>query len=138
MPEFDSVGALKNSAYEESGLLSSTKCGAWVSINPCSKEDNPENKTFLGVYLGDIALSVSFTVEPDEKQLVARFSGHNPAIFVPDLNKVVFGYESWWGEIESPSHLRQITDDTIANVWYVKALKDLEAREVEKAEGNGE
>lgn len=48
----------------------------------------------------------------------------NPAIFVPDLNRVVWGMESWWGPIESKEKLHQITDEDISNVWYVKAAKE--------------
>jgi len=49
----------------------------------------------------------------------------NPAMWVPDLNRVVMGWESWWGEIKSEEDLRQISDADIENVWYVKAIKAL-------------
>jgi hypothetical protein len=35
------------------------------------------------------------------------------------------GYESWWGQINSPEELKAITDVDIQNVWYVKALKEM-------------
>jgi hypothetical protein len=44
---------------------------------------------------------------------------------VPDLARVVMGWESWWGEIRTPDDLRQITNADVENVWYVKALKTL-------------
>ena len=51
---------------------------------------------------------------------------HNPAIWVPDLKKIVFGMESWWGVLRSRTISKQITDADIQNVWYVKALQALE------------
>ena len=50
----------------------------------------------------------------------------NPAIYVPELRKIVFGCESWWGEIQSPDEIKDITDDDISNVWYVKLVKAME------------
>ena len=47
----------------------------------------------------------------------------NPAIYVFDLQRIIFGAESWWGIIENPEELKDITDDDINNIWYVKALK---------------
>lgn len=96
-----------------------SKAGQFVSIRPVS-----DMKTYLGIYLGDLATSFAYKVE-GEKFIMKR-SGYNPAIFVPDLKKVVFGFESWWGEIESEEHLRQITNEDINNVWYVKALKQIQ------------
>lgn len=40
-----------------------------------------------------------------------------------DLQRIIFGAESWWGIIESLEELKDITDDDINNIWYVKALK---------------
>jgi len=56
----------------------------------------------------------------------------NPAIFVFDLNEIIFGYESWWGVIESEKQLKEITNDVIDNVWYVKALKQIDELDKEK------
>jgi hypothetical protein len=51
---------------------------------------------------------------------------YNPAIFVPELNDIVYGAASWWGEIEDEDELNDlITDDTIESVWYVKLLKKM-------------
>jgi len=52
---------------------------------------------------------------------------HNPMIFIPEHNAVVFGCESWWDRIKDESHLRAITDADIENVWHVKALRWLAA-----------
>lgn len=49
----------------------------------------------------------------------------NPAIWVPDQNRIVWGMGSWWGIIEKEEDLKKITNQDIENVWYVKALKAL-------------
>lgn len=108
-------------------LIFGGKQGDYVSIRPVS--DNPENKTFLGLLLGDIATSISATYLSGDKRLFLAPAGHNPAIWVPDLNKIVYGYESWWGTIDSTEQLKQITDGDINNVWYVQALKQLEKQQ---------
>lgn len=101
--------------------------GRWVKIRPCAKEHG--NKTYLGVLLGDMALGIGASFDAETRVLHLRHSHHNPAIFVPDLGKVIFGMESWWGMIESPEDLGSISDVDIENVWYVRVLRDLEARE---------
>ena len=103
---------------KENKPLNQRVCGDLVSIRPCS-----ESKTYIGYYLGQMALSISHTIEDDV--VTASHSFYNPAIFVPELNKVVFGIESWWSKIESEEDLKEITDKTIENVWYVKAMKEL-------------
>ena len=94
--------------------------GKLVKIRPCGEEY--ENKTYLGFLIGDLALGSSFKILEDKIQL--NWSLHNPAIFVPELGKVIYGCESWWSEIENIEELKQITDDDINNVWYVKLLKN--------------
>lgn len=59
------------------------------------------------------------------KMLVMQSGYHNPAFYVPSLKRVVFGCESWWGHIDGPDALKQITDEVIDGVWYVQALKSL-------------
>lgn len=102
-------------------LFSDTRTGDFVAVRPCSKEYS--NKTFLGVYLGEAALSQGIKLE--DGKLKTNLSHYNPAIFVPDLNEIIYGCGSWWGKIESAEDLKQISDTDINNVWYVKALKNL-------------
>ena len=49
----------------------------------------------------------------------------NPAIFVFDLNEIIFGCQSWWGIIKNEQELKDISDIDIDNIWYVKVLKSL-------------
>lgn len=106
--------------------FSGGKCGDWIAVRPCGEKYG--NKTYLGVLIGEVALSMGVTFDKKANQLgVMRFR-HNPMIYIPQLSEVVWGCESWWGKIRDPAHLRQITDDDIQNVWYVKALAWLETQ----------
>ena len=102
------------------------KCGDMVAVAPCG--DRFENKTYLGILLGEIALSLSCSFNEKKGELNVRNSMYNPAMFVPDLNEVIYGCGSWWRVIKSADHLKKITDKDIENVWYVKALKQFEAK----------
>ena len=107
----------KNSAYNPN--CRGTKCGAFVSV----RSVGDDKKTYLGIFLGEIAMDAFVYPEDEKDGIIPAMYYNNPVMFVPDLNKVIFGYESWWGEIESEDQLRQITDDDIENVWCVRALK---------------
>lgn len=95
------------------------RIGKWVSVRPCDGD-----KTYLGVYLGDLNLSPQLSWHSRTKVLSVH-PHKNPAIYVPDLKRVVWGMESWWGVIDKPEDLKKITDADIQNVWYVKALIEL-------------
>jgi|SRR6185437_15970712 len=102
------------------GMKSSEKVGSWVSIRPCEGTN-----TYLGVLLGYFPVDFFHSYNVKTKVL-SVFPHSNPAIYVPDLKRVVWGCESWWGIIDTPEKLRKISDTDIQNVWYVKALKELE------------
>lgn len=104
-------------------------CGDFVSVRPCGKEY--KDKTYLGVLLGDISLNLLAQFNKEKGVLTLGYGRHNPAIFVPDLNKIIYGCESWWGVIENEKDLRQITNIDIENIWYVKALKELSSTSTE-------
>lgn len=94
--------------------------GTLVKIRPCAEECN--GKTYLGIYLGDLIAGILYAVRTKTQELEI-LSTDNPAIFVPDLKKIVWGMESWWGQIKTMDEVKDITDDDIENVWYVKLLK---------------
>lgn len=100
--------------------------GAWVQVRPCGEKY--EDKTYLGIMLGNLALGASATLHPETGILHLSYSFHNPAMYVPDLKEIIFGMGSWWKILESPEDLTAITDLDIGNVWYVKAIKDLTSR----------
>lgn len=105
------------------------KVGTYVSVRPV----NPElkGKTYLGIYLGDLPTSMQQGAAFDDRnsELIINTGLPNPCIFLPDLDRVVWGYESWWGVIKSPEELKEITDEDIQNIWYVKAMKQMSERE---------
>ena len=119
-------------------LFRQSDAGKFVSVRPCGNEYG--DKTYLGIYMGDmpqLEMAVKDRPEHGDKALyITRrdFMG-NPAIYVPDLNQIIYGAESWWGVIKSPNELRQITNADIDNVWYVQALKSLTPSE-SKASAN--
>lgn len=94
--------------------------GALVKIRPCGKEYG--DKTYLGIYLGDADIGL-FCSHNTKTGILSIKRSYNPAIFIPELRKIIYGCESWWGIIENESEIKEITDDDIDNVWYVKLLK---------------
>lgn len=118
---------MKEIVYKnDNPIINQQNCGTLVKVRPCGNEY--EKKTYLGILLGDIALNISHSI--DEKGIVTFERGrYNPAIFIPETRTIVYGCESWWGEIESEDELKQITDDDIENVWYVKMLKKMQKNE---------
>jgi hypothetical protein len=100
------------------------KPGQFVAIRPVAEEYH--DKTYLGLYIGDVALEISVGYDPEAKDMRIGRMTYNPAIFVFDLGLVIFGIESWWGVIQSEADFQQITDLDINNIWYVKALKTLQ------------
>lgn len=96
----------------------------WVSVRPCAEEH--QGKTYLGYLLGDLVLGVHLRYSEEGVLKVGPGPG-NPAIFVPELGKVILGCASFWRAIKTPEELKQITNQDIDNVWYIKALKELNA-----------
>lgn len=99
--------------------------GTLVQIRPCAKEY--ENKTYLGIYMGEFPIDTYIGLH--EKTNILDFAHvTNPAIFVPELKKIIFGCESWWGDIKSEEELNDITDNDIDNVWYMRLLKQMDKK----------
>ena len=114
------VSKIENKEISFDGL--GHECGTLVKIRPCAKEYN--NKTFVGIYLGDLPIGISSSYN-EETQILTNRAFSNPAIFVPELKKIIFGAESWWGEIKPGEDVSDITDEDINNQWYVQMLKDM-------------
>ena len=108
--------------------MDKSNIGKLVKIRPCAEKY--KDKTYLGLFLGDASLEHHITYNKEEKILNVDPGMSNPAIFVFELNKVIFGCGSWWRVIENEEELdKMITDETIENVWYVKMLKELTKKE---------
>lgn len=94
-----------------------------VKIRPCNKKYN--NKTFLGILIDyDFPINSSFLYSKESKTLTLIMEG-NPGIYVPELNEIMFGYESFWQKINNIEEISDITDETIDDLWYIKLLKEL-------------
>jgi len=113
------VTGIRLSFNPEGSLIGRTKPLTPVSIRPCAKEYG--NKTYLGFYLGSFCLYLLPYHEGEDTLTI--MGSNNPAIYVPEFDKIIWGGESWWGAIKSEETLREITDGDINNVWYVRALK---------------
>lgn len=81
------------------------------------------NETHLGVYLGRFPLSMGASYNRETGVLASSLGMHNPTMWVPQLERLVYGCESWWRFIASEEDFKQITDQDIDNTWYVKAWK---------------
>ena len=114
------VSKIENKEVSFDGL--GHECGALVKIRPCAEEY--QNKTFIGIYLGDLPMGISSSYN-EETQILTNRAFSNPAIFVPELKKIIFGAESWWGEIKPGEDVSDLTDADINNQWYVRMLKDI-------------
>ena len=114
--------AIQTSSYGKSGFM--------VKVRPCGEKY--KNKTYLGFMIGDAAMGSSISIKAKKIQL--EWASYNPAMFVPELGEVIYGCGSWWSQIESEADLKDITDNDINNVWYVKALNYMAKKEKEEKE----
>ena len=90
--------------------------GSLVKIRPCGGEY--QEKTYVGIFLGNLAIDNTCRLNRETNELeIIPYT--NPAIFVPDLKRIVFGCESWWGKINS-----------IDEVKDVKLLKSMESDKI--------
>ena len=107
------------------------KMGGLAKVRPCG--DEYAGKTYLGIFLGELTDGAYATYNNESGVLTVGCSG-NPAIFVPELNKIVWGYESWWSRIESADAMKEITNADIQNTWYVKLFYEIASKETDHAE----
>lgn len=107
-----------------------SKVGRLVRIRPVNDE-----KTYLGLYLGDLVRDV-VALQGEKSKVLFLDARRNPAVYVFDLEQIVFGDSSWWAFIENEEQLNKvITDKDIEGTWYVKLLRELsKKKEAEKHE----
>lgn len=94
--------------------------GTPVRIKPCTKEET--DKTYLGIYLGELPIQnlASYTEEDKKLRIQAMM---NPAIYVFELKKIIYGCESYWSFIKDPHDFEEITPEMINGQWYIELLK---------------
>lgn len=98
------------------------KVGTLVAVRPCGKEFS--KKTYLGFYLGDLPQQNTVRFNEEEGKLKVDVLT-NPAMYVPELGRIIWGCGSWWKTIEKEEDLRKITDEDINSQWYVKLVRQL-------------
>lgn len=116
------INELKNEKIN----VSSSKCGALCEIQPCAEEY--KGKSFIGVYLGSLPYTFSSSFD-SESGVLTNYPVTNPAIFVPELKKIIYGCESYWRLIDSIEDFKGITEEDIQNVWYIQLLKQMEKKD---------
>ena len=103
--------------------------GTLCSIRPCGEEY--QNKTYLGILIGNLPIAITTSFNEETGVLTNR-TLNNPGIYVPELKKIIYGNESFWGAIESEDDMREITDSDIENVGYIRLLKSMIGAKEEK------
>lgn len=114
------INGIDNKEIDTTGL--GHECGELCEIKPCGEEY--EGKSYLGIYLGELPIYISTSFDGKTGILKNR-THNNPAIFVPELKKIVYGCESWWRAIEAIEDFKGISQEEIENTWYVKLLKSM-------------
>lgn len=72
------------------------ECGTLCEIRPCGEEY--ENKSYLGIYLGELPISISTSYDTNTGVLKNR-AVNNPAIFVPELKKIIYDTKAGGGKL---------------------------------------
>lgn len=114
------INDIENAKIETNGI--GHTCGTLCEITPCGKEY--EGKSYIGIYIGDLPISIMTSFD-EKKGILKNSTMNNPAIFVPELKRIIYGCESWWREINSIDDFKGISKEDIENTWYVKLLKAL-------------
>ena len=115
------IQGIENKKIDTKGI--GHTCGALCEVRPCGEEY--QGKTYLGIYLGDLPIGISSSYD-ENTGVLCNHTINNPAIFVPELRKIVYGMASWWREIKGIEEFKGISKEEIENTWYVKLLKGME------------
>lgn len=115
------INGIETKGFTECWERAKPEIGKLVEVRPCGKEY--EDKTYLGIYLGNLPFSPMITLSNEKILNIDALT--NPCIFIPETKSIVWGMESWWCEIENVDDIKDITNETIDNVWYVQLMKSL-------------
>lgn len=97
---------------------------------PITVHEIYNEKTYIGIYIGDLPIQILTSYKESTGQLI-NSTMNNPAIFVPELKKIIYGCESWWKTIRSVDEFSKISNEDINNTWYVKLLQSMDQPEEE-------
>lgn len=93
--------------------------------SPCAiRLAGNDPKTYIGIFLGELPYQIHASVFIQNNTL-SCYPLYNPAILVPELKRIVYGYESWWKTLESPEDFKEITGADIQSQWYVQMFQHM-------------
>jgi hypothetical protein len=87
--------------YSKRGMHKKEDIGKFVKCRVCA-----DGKTYLGIYLGEFPQTISLSYQKDDQTMDVEPGFYNPAMWVMQLNRIVWGSESYWGIIEKPEDLK--------------------------------
>lgn len=97
--------------------------GRPVRIKPCFEET--EEKEYLGIFLGELFSCNAVSYKKQEKHLTIT-SVLNPAIYVPELKQIVYGYESWWSFVENKDEVNTISKDEELSRFFMDLYEKIQ------------
>ena len=97
----------------------------------CKIRPARDGKTYLGIYIGNIPRYTTASYNEESGKLKIS-TACNPMIYVPELDRAVFGDESWWGFLDKAEDISDITNEHIRAQWYMKALEAMAKKEETK------
>lgn len=114
------------------GFFGKKEVGSLVGVRPVG-----DLNTYPGIMLGDLPRAGADVAYDRSNREPCVFTDTNPAMFVPTLNRVVWGYESWWYPIETEDQLKQISDEDIRSNPLITRLSQALKTEETKCEPGG-
>lgn len=106
--------------------------GKLVRVRPLV--ENPNNLTYVGIYLGELidAPKVFYYSGPNKLRID---NSYTPAIFVPALNRVVWGSNVFWDRPANDKDLfREVTQNEIDSVGYERLTRPVTPTIIEDSE----
>ena len=118
------IQEIENTPIDTVGIRKS--CGELCEVTLAKKDTG--KKSYLGIYFGDLPIGIQSTYDTKTGKL-NNFAVKNPAIYVFELKRIVYGCESWWRIIKSLDEFKGIPMDEIENTWYVRLLRDMQKKD---------
>jgi len=116
------VAKIDQAMWDVNDTLYRDKVGSLVLVRPTDPEY--KGKTFVGIHLGELPAGPHISYN-NASQTLNVFGNPNPAFFIPEIKKILFGYESWWMVPNKDELDAQITDEMIEAQPYMKMLKEM-------------
>lgn len=118
------IMGINNQKIDTAGL--GHVCGELCEVRLEGKDTG--EKSYLGIYLGDLPIAIHTSYNRDSG-ILSNSTMTNPAIYVFELRKIVYGCESWWRPIKSVDDFSGILKEDIDGTWYVQLLREMQKEE---------